>query len=96
MSDASKKLAGSIFRVAIITFLATVISFAVSLFLAIVTILLVNMIRGGGVNMAHAYRHFAFPIAMVVMVISFITALRLEVIEARRQRTATRSLPRVA
>ncbi|MFB3917187.1 MAG: hypothetical protein ACE14M_10690 [Terriglobales bacterium] len=76
-----------VLRVCVVTFLATIVSFAVALFFGIVTILLVAMIRGGAaINMSYAYRYVAFPVAVGVLVLAFISALIFEVREARRLR----------
>lgn len=79
-------LAMAVGRVILITFLSTVISFAIALFFGIVIIVLANMIRGGGIDMAHAYRDIAFPVAMAVMVVAFVMALVTEVRNYRRLR----------
>lgn len=89
-----------VLRVGIITFLATIVSFAIALFFGIVTILLVAMIRGGPLNMAYAYRYVAFPIAVCVLVVAFVVALIYEIRTARRLRgqmaEEIQDLPRVA
>jgi TRAP-type C4-dicarboxylate transport system permease small subunit len=94
--NSGRKLAGAIFRVVIITFLATLMSFAVALFFGIVGILLANLTHLGSVNITSAYRHFAFPVAMTVMVIAFISELTLELREGRQTRTAARERSKVA
>jgi hypothetical protein len=73
-------------RVFLITFLATLISFAISLFFGIVTIVLANMFKGGGIDMAHAYRDIAFPVAIAVMVVAFTIAVVNEIRTYRRVR----------
>ncbi len=73
-------------RVVIITVLATLLTFVVSLFLSVVAILLINMIRGGGINMAVAYRHIALPIAIAALVVAFVVALVYELRYTRRKR----------
>ncbi len=78
-------------RVIVITALATLLSFAVALFLGIVGIMLADMIRGGGMNLANAYRHIAFPIALVALVIALVLALVSEVRHYRRALAAARS-----
>ena len=85
-----------VFRICAVTFLATVISFALALFFGIVTILLIAMLRGGAMDMTHAYRHVALPVALVVLVASFITSLITEMRGARRQKTEELRFRRVA
>lgn len=65
----------AIARAVILTILITLLAFAVSLFLAIVGIVLVAMIRGGGINMAIAYRHIALPFALVVLCVTLVYML---------------------
>ncbi len=88
-------LAG-IFRIFAITFLATLLAFSISLFLGIVGVVLTKMIRGTGtMDMSLAYRHVALPIAFVVMVIAFCTALFSEIRRFRQGRAREgRSQPR--
>jgi TRAP-type C4-dicarboxylate transport system permease small subunit len=83
-------------RVVVTTILLTLLAFVVSLFLAIVGILLVNMFRGGGINMAAAYRQIALPIAIVVLVVAFAATLITEVRHLRRLRAQTTSYRRAA
>ncbi len=77
-------LAG-IFRIFMITFLATLLAFSISLFFGIVGVVLTKMIRGTPtMDMSLAYRHVALPIAFVVMVIAFFTAFVSEIRRFRR------------
>ena len=80
----------AILRVAGATFLITALSFAFALFFGIVGVLMVDIFRGGGVNMAYAYRHIAFPIALGVLCVAFVLSLMRE-IRNYRQRTRTES-----
>jgi hypothetical protein len=70
-------------RVGLITVLATLVTFAVGLFVGIASMALLNAIRGGGVNMANAYRHVALPAASVAMVIALVLGARNELLEYR-------------
>lgn len=79
-------------RVVLITFLLTLLTFAVSLFIGIVGTVIFSWLRGGSANVTLAYRHVAVPsaaigagIALVVMVI----------IEIRRYRQ-NRALSQIA
>jgi hypothetical protein len=70
-------------RAAIITFLLTLLTFAVSLLLGIVGILGIAKIRGVAPNLTLAYRHFAFPAAMAVGAVALVLTL---IVETRRYR----------
>ena len=78
----------AVLRVAGATFLITALSFALALFFGIVGVLLVDMFRGGSVNLAYSYRHIAFPIALGVLWVAFVLSLMAE-IRNYRQRTRT-------
>ncbi len=73
-------------RVVLITLLITAFCFAVSLFLGIAGIMLVGMIKGGISDVSAAYRHIAFPIAMVAMTIGFVVTLVSEIRHYRRMK----------
>jgi hypothetical protein len=66
-------------RVLLITFLLTLLSFAVSLFLGILGLVIGGRARGIHPNMALAYRHFALPAAIAVAVVVLISAAVMEV-----------------
>lgn len=51
------------------------LAFLVALFLAIVGILLVSMMRGGGIDMTMAYRVFALPVAITAGVVALAAAI---------------------
>jgi hypothetical protein len=70
-------------RAAIITFLLTLLTFAVSLLLGIVGILGIAKMRGVAPNLAPAYRQVAFPAAMAVGAVVLVLSL---IVEARRYR----------
>jgi hypothetical protein len=77
-------------RVLLVTFLLTLLSFAVGLFLGIVGLLIVTVIRGGHPNMAVAYRDFAFPFAAVAAGIALLVAIVIEVRYQSRKRIELR------
>jgi hypothetical protein len=52
-------------RVALVTFIGTLLCFAISLFLAIFGTLIVSALRGVHPDMRIAYRHIALPMAMI-------------------------------
>ena len=67
-------------RVAVVTFLVTVLSFAVSLLLGIIGIVLVGRIRGGAApKVTLAYRNIAVPAAVVAGVIVLVLSLAMEI-----------------
>ncbi len=72
-------------RVLLITFLLTLLSFAISLLLSIAGLAISGRIRGVHPNMAAAYRHFAVPAAMAVAGVVMISAT---VVEVRHYRQA--------
>jgi hypothetical protein len=70
-------------RILLVTFLLTLLSFAVSLLLGILGLVIVGGVRGFHPNMAIAYRHIALPVAAVVAAVTLTSAT---VIEIRRYR----------
>lgn len=66
-------------RVVVLTFLGTLISFAVTLFLAILGTLIVAALRGMHPDMRVAYRHIALPVALAAGSIIFVLALVMEI-----------------
>lgn len=66
-------------RVLLVTFLLTLLSFAVSLLLGIVAIAIAAKLRGTPPHMAIAYRHFAAPVAAVLAVVVLVWTAILEV-----------------
>jgi len=73
-------------RVLLITFLGTLITFAVSLLLAIVGTVTVAAIRGVHPDMRVAYRHIALPVAIVAGCVILAFALILEIRYYRQNR----------
>jgi len=72
-------------RVLLVTFLLTLLSFAVSLLLGILGIVIRAWLRGTHPNMTGAYRHIAAPTAIAAAVIALVSAT---VLEVRRYRQA--------
>lgn len=66
-------------RVLLVTFVLTVISFAVCLLLGIVGIAIGAKARGIHPNMALAYRHVALPAAAAIGTIIFISSAAMEI-----------------
>ncbi len=79
-------------RVLLVTFVVTLLSFAVSLLLGIVGVILAAKIKGGHPNMARAYRDVAVPIAALVGTVVLISS---SVMEIRVYRQA-KALGRIA
>lgn len=82
-------------RVLLVTFVSTLICFAVSLFLAIIGTVAVAALRGVHPDMRIAYRQIALPMALVAGSIVFVLAWILE-IRHYRQGKALSDIERMA
>jgi hypothetical protein len=74
-------------RVALVTFLLTLLSFAVTLLLSIIGLVIVSRSRGTTPDMRFAYRHIAFPVALVVGSIVLMLSLAMEIRHYRQAKT---------
>jgi hypothetical protein len=74
-------------RVALWTFVGTLISFAVSLLAGILGVVIVAMVRRAQPDMTLAYRHVAMPFAVVAGSIIFIAASTMEIRHYRQSKT---------
>ena len=74
-------------RVFLLTFLGTLLCFAVSLLLAIIGMAVTAALRGVHPDMRIAYRHIALPVALVAGGIIFILALVMEIRHHRQAKT---------
>ena len=74
-------------RVLLVTFIGTLISFAVSLFLGIIGVGAVSTLRHVHPDMRIAYRHIALPAAVVAGSIIFVLALVMEIRHYRQTKT---------
>jgi hypothetical protein len=74
-------------RVLLMTFIGTLISFAVSLLVGILGIVIVSALRHVDPNMTVAYRRIALPFAMVAGSIIFVLALAMEIRHYRQSKT---------
>jgi hypothetical protein len=74
-------------RVLLLTFIGTLISFAVSLLLAIIGTVAVAVVRHVHPNMTVAYRQIALPAAVVAGSIIFLLALMMEIRHYRQSKT---------
>ncbi len=74
-------------RVVLVTFIGTLLSFAVSLFLGILGTVIIATVRGVQPNMTLAYRLIALPAAAVAGSIIFFLALAMEIRHYRQVKT---------
>jgi hypothetical protein len=74
-------------RILLLTFLGTLLCFAVTLLLSLIGTVAVAAIRGVHPDMRMAYRHFAVPLAAIEGAIIFACAAVLEIRHYRRART---------
>jgi len=76
-------------RVGLVTFIATLLCFAVSLLFAILGTVILAAMRGVPPDMRVAYRHIALPIALVAGCIIFVVVLVMEIRHYRQAETLT-------
>lgn len=74
-------------RVILVTFLLGLMSFAISLLLGIIGIVISSRARGIHPDMAHAYRHVALPVAITVVGVAAIVLTVLEIRTYRETKT---------
>ncbi len=74
------------FRVGALTFLFTLLSFAVSLLLSILGSIVYSVAKHVPPDLPFAYRHIAFPFAITVGTIVFVVSLTLEIRRYRQSR----------
>lgn len=74
-------------RVLLVTFIGTMISFAVSLLLGIVGLVAISVLRHVHPDMTAAYRLIALPTAVVAGSIIFVLALAMEIRHYRQSKT---------
>jgi uncharacterized membrane-anchored protein len=74
-------------RVLLVTFIVTLLSFAVSLLLGIGGVLLASWLKGAHPNMTLAYRYVALPIAAMVAAIVLVSASVMEIRHYREAKT---------
>jgi len=82
-------------RVFAMTFLLTVLSFAVALLLSILGTVVYSQVKHVAPNLTFAYRHIAFPFAITVGAIVLVLLLVME-IRNYRQRKALEGIERVS
>ncbi len=74
------------FRVGALTFLFTLLSFAVSLLLSILGSIIYSVAKHIPPDLPFAYRHIAFPFAMTIGAIVFVVSLTVEIRRYRQSR----------
>jgi hypothetical protein len=74
-------------RVAAVTFIGTLLCFAVSLLLAIVGTAVASKLRGMHPDMRIAYRYIAIPMALVAASMILVLSISLEVRHYRQMKT---------
>jgi hypothetical protein len=82
-------------RVLLVTFLLTLLSFAVSLLLGILALVIAGRLQGLHPNMTTAYRHIALPIATAAAAVALIAATVFE-IRRYRQTKALAEIERIS
>jgi len=74
-------------RVAVVTFIGTLLSFAISLLLSIVGIVIVSVLRNVHPDLRVAYRQIALPMALVAGTLVFVFSVIMEVRHYRQTKT---------
>lgn len=74
-------------RVLVVTFVGTLLSFSVSLLLAILGTVIVSALRGVHPDMRIAYRHIAVPVGLFAGGVIFVLALIMEIRHYRQTKT---------
>jgi hypothetical protein len=74
-------------RVLLVTFLLTLLTFAISLLLGILGLVIAARLQGLHPNMTTAYRHIALPVTAFVSLIVLISTTVMEIRRHRQTRT---------
>jgi hypothetical protein len=74
-------------RVFAMTFLLTLLSFAIALLLSILGMVVYSQVKHVAPNLTFAYRHIAFPFAITVGSIVLVLSLVMEIRHYRQRRT---------
>ena len=72
------------------TFVVTLLSFAITLFLAILGVVAVSLIRGIHPNMTIAYRAIAIPVALAIAAVVLVSSTIMEVRHYRQAKALGR------
>ncbi len=86
------RLPGVFVRALLITFVLTLLAFAVTLLLAIIGFSLFGLVQGHRPDMANAYKYIALPMAVVVATIVLVMAFITEFKHYRRRLAAWRGV----
>src|ERR1700682_4707669 len=78
---------GMAVRILLVTFIGTLLCFAVSLLIGIIGTVVVSRMRGLHPDMTLAYRQFAIPVAAVAGTIIFVLAVAMEIRHHRQTKT---------
>lgn len=78
---------GVLVRVALLTFIGTLLCFAVSLLLALIGTIAVAAVRGVNPDMRIAYRTIALPMGMGAGCVVFVAAVVMEIRHYRQSKT---------
>ena len=95
MSSSELRWIGIPARVFAMTFLFTVLSFAVALLLSILGTVVYSQVKHVAPNLTFAYRHIAFPCAITAGAIVLVLSLGME-IRSYRQRKTLEGIERVS
>jgi uncharacterized membrane protein YbhN (UPF0104 family) len=74
-------------RVFLMTFLLTLLSFAIALLLSILGTVVYSQVKHVAPNLTFAYRHIAFPFAITVGAIVLVLSLVMEIRHYRQRKT---------
>ena len=77
-------------RILIVTFIVTLLSFAISLLLGIFGVILAAKVKGVDPRMALAYRDVALPIAALVATVVLVSSSAMEIRHYRRAKALDR------
>jgi hypothetical protein len=77
-------------RVLLVTFIGTLITFAISLLLGMLGIVILSYLRHIDPNMTLAYRLIALPVAAVAGIMIFALSLAMEIRHYRQSKTLAR------
>ena len=74
-------------RVVVLTFFATLLCFAIGLFIGICVVVIMAFLHGAHPDLRAAYRHVALPTAAIGFAIVFVSSIVAETRRYRRART---------
>ena len=86
-SSTGPRWIGIPFRVCAMTFLFTLLSFAIALLLGILGTVVYSQVKHVAPNMTFAYRHVAFPFAITAGAIVMVLSIAMEIRNYRQRKT---------